>query len=109
MGKGIRYMILLIFRFLKQIFLNFIFTIKILLLITFTYFEIKSNKGSFGICYFISFFEQESQYFSIMVAPSTVNTASCVALLPQITQGFVFPLTSTNALSDENFLCNECK
>ena len=46
-----------------------------------------------------------SQYFSMSIAPSpTVNNASWVALLPQVTQNFVFPPSSTNDLSVENIL-----
>ena len=61
-----------------------------------------------GFCYFISFLAHESQYFSIMVAPSTENIASWVAGLPQLTQYFVFPPTSTSALIDEYFFSILC-
>ena len=44
-----------------------------------------------------------------MVAPSTLNTASWVAGMPQITQGFILPSTSTKGPIDENFLKEECK
>ena len=73
------------------------------------FWEQGSNKRSFSICYFIFLFAHESQYFSIMVAPSTVNIASWVAVLPQLTQYFVFPPTSTNALIDEKFFSIICR
>ncbi|TVP41035.1 hypothetical protein NARC_50216 [Candidatus Nitrosocosmicus arcticus] len=43
---------------------------------TLAYFESKGQINDLLVCYFISFFAHESQYFSIMVAPSTVNIAS---------------------------------
>ena len=63
--------------------------------------------------YFTSFSAHVSQYFSMSVAPSTLNNASWVAMLPQLTQNFDFPPTSTNALSNENtfsiLLFHPCK
>ena len=67
------------------------------------------DKLSFGICYIRFFFAQESQYFSRMVAPSTANIISWVAVLLQLIQNFVFPSTLTNGLIDKNFLYDECK
>jgi hypothetical protein len=55
------------------------------------------------ICYFASLSAQVSQYFSISTAPSTLNNASLVAMLPQLTQNFGLP-TSTNDLSNEKTL-----
>jgi hypothetical protein len=56
------------------------------------------------ICYFASLSAQVSQYFSISTAPSTLNNASLVAMLPQLTQNFGFLPTSTNDLSNEKTL-----
>jgi hypothetical protein len=53
------------------------------------------------ICYFASFSAQESQYFSMTIAPSTLNNASFVAMLPQLTQNFPFLPTSSKDLSNE--------
>lgn len=62
-----------------------------------------SHKLSFRSSYFTSFSAHVSQYFSISIIPSpTVNNASCVALLPQVIQNFVFPLLSLNDLNIEN-------
>ena len=66
-------------------------------------FESKGQINDLLYLLFYIFFAHESQYFSIIVAPSTANIASCVAVLPQLTQYFVFPPTSTNALIDEKF------
>ena len=55
------------------------------------------------LCHFIPFFAHESQYFSISIAPSTLNNASWVAMFPQFTQNFAFPPTSSNDLSKEKF------
>lgn len=51
------------------------------------------------ICYFASFSAQESQYFSMTIAPSTLNNASFVAMLPQLTQNFPFLPTSSKTLA----------
>ena len=50
---------------------------------------------------FYTFFAQVSQYFSISIAPSTLNNASWVAILPQLMQNFDFLPLSTNVLIDE--------
>jgi hypothetical protein len=42
-----------------------------------------------------------SQYFSTREAPSTLNNASLVAVLPQLTQNFGFLPTSSKDRSDE--------
>ena len=54
----------------------------------------------FAICYFIFFLPRESQYFSIILAPSTLNNASWVAILPQLTQCVILPPTSSNGRND---------
>jgi hypothetical protein len=45
-----------------------------------------------------------SQYFSTSMAPSTLNNASLVAVLPQVTQNFGFLPTSSMDLNDEKTL-----
>ena len=64
-------------------------------------------------CYFTSFSAHVSQYFSMSVAPSTLNNASWVAMLPQLMQNFALPLTSTNDLNNEKIfsilLLHPCK
>ena len=42
-----------------------------------------------------------SQYFSMSIAPSTLNNASLVAVLPQVTQNLGFLPTSSKDLNDE--------
>ena len=63
--------------------------------------------------YFTSFSAHVSQYFSMSVAPSTLNNASWVAMLPQLTQNFALPPTSTNDLINEKIfsilLFHPCK
>jgi hypothetical protein len=58
------------------------------------------------ICYFASLSAQVSEYFSISTASSTLNNASLVTMLPQLTQNFGFLPTSTNELSNEKTLSN---
>jgi hypothetical protein len=53
------------------------------------------------IYYFTSLSAHVSQYFSKRTAPSTLNNASFVATLPQVTQNFGFLPTSSKDLSDE--------
>ena len=54
--------------------------------------------------YFI-FFTQISQYFSIREAPSTLNKASWVAMLPQSAQNFVLSPCLVNGLNDVSLFC----
>ena len=66
------------------------------------------------IYYFTSLSAHVSQYFSKMTAPSTLNNASFVATLPQVTQNFGFLPTSSKDLSDEKtffsiLLFHSCK
>ena len=69
--------------------------------------------ASLRSCYFASFSAHVSQYFSMSVAPSTLNNASWVAMLPQLTQNFALPPTSTNDLNNEKIfsilLFHPCK
>jgi hypothetical protein len=53
------------------------------------------------IYYFTSLSAHVSQYFSTSTAPSTLNNASLVATLPQLTQNFGFLPTSSKDLNNE--------
>src|SRR5687767_3189573 len=69
---------------------------------------------SIPIYYFASLSAHVSQYFSMTLAPSTLNNASFVAMLPQLTQNFGFLPASSKDLSDEKtffsiLLFHSCK
>lgn len=65
--------------------------------------------GNVDKCYLASFSAHVSQYFSTNIAPSpTLNSASLVALLPQVMQNFSLPLSSVNDFNIENIFSIYC-